>query len=100
MSRQFISTCFSIIFLVLITAPSIIVLVDDSADISIFYESSEEEEKGNEKNKEIEVFISELNQNEFNLDSSKLRNKKGYCFKNYPKPHLNLIFPPPEHIIL
>ncbi len=76
-----------------------ILLIDDAIDVSFLYDLSEEEEeenKSNEKNKEFEVIVLSLTpvcescftpENEENLS---------YCFKKYPKPHLNLIFPPPE----
>ena len=55
MSRNIVSLSFSIVFLVFLVAPTIIAMMDDSADISVFYASSEEEEKGIDKNKEVEV---------------------------------------------
>ena len=61
-----------------IIAPSIIVAFDNSIDISIIYSLNEEEEKGSETHKNIVVVFS----------------------KKYPKPHLNLISPPPEVHIL
>ena len=44
MTRSFISLLLSTIFLVFLAAPTIIVVVDNSIDVSIFYASSEEEE--------------------------------------------------------
>jgi hypothetical protein len=73
--------------------------IDDTIDISYIYDmSEEEEEKGKESTKEFEKFVVELDieiesfllsENEQNLE---------YTFKTYPKPHLNLIIPPPEFI--
>lgn len=83
-----------------ITAPSIILLIDDSIDVSFLYdlsEEEEEEEEGTKKNKEFEIiFLSLLALTEEDFIS---QNKEylGYRFKNYPKPHLNLISPPPEY---
>ena len=81
-------------------APTIITLVDDSVDISIFYTSAEEEEKGSEKNKDTEKLFYENPYPEsvfayFNSD-----NELEYIFNTYSKPHLNIISPPPEVIIL
>jgi hypothetical protein len=100
MSRNIVSISFSILFLVYLMAPTIITLIDDSADISVFYASSEDEEKGTDKNKEIEVLFLEIENPQFNVTLLKSENNLGYCFKNYPKPHLNLISPPPELHIL
>jgi hypothetical protein len=75
-------------------------MVDDTIDVSIALAASEEEEKGNEKNLDIEVLFSNLKTNESDLVFAISENNLGYYFKNYPKPHLNLISPPPEHYIL
>lgn len=96
MSRNIISLLFSLLFLLFLTAPTIILMVDDSVDVSIFYASNEEEEKENEKNKEIEILFFELSTTDLDFASSDVENNLGYYFKNYPKPHLNLISPPPE----
>jgi hypothetical protein len=98
LSRNIISIIFATLFLVLLTAPSIIVMIDDSIDISVFYASSEEEEKGSEKNKDIEIFFSAYNAHDENIVLSEVKNNLGYSLKNYPKIHLNLISPPPESI--
>jgi hypothetical protein len=100
MSRNIVSISFSIVFLVFLIAPTIIAMMDDSTDISIFYTSSEEEEKGIEKNKEVEVLFFEIENAQFDIAVLKSKNYLGYCFKTYPKPHLNLIFSPPEVNIL
>ncbi|MDA9069665.1 hypothetical protein N9K07_02815 [Arenitalea sp.] len=96
MSRSIVSIFLSSLFLLFLTAPTIILIIDDSADVSIFYSSSEEEEKGSEKNKEIELLFFDLNNSYLDFASSEVENNLRYYFKNYPKPHLNLISPPPE----
>jgi len=100
MSRNLVSICLSVIFLVFLVAPTVITLVDDSADVSMFFANSEEEEKGSEKDKEVEVLFFELHNNEIDLVSSNQESNLEYFFKKYPKPHLNLILPPPDQIIL
>jgi hypothetical protein len=75
-------------------------MVDDTVDISFFYSLSEEEERGHQTIKNLEIISSDFNHSDL-LFSSKLNsNTIGYNFKKYPKPHLNLISPPPERIIL
>jgi len=100
MSKKIVSIFLSVIFLLFIVTPTIIVLVDDTIDVSIAFSASEEEEKGNEKNLDIEVLFSNLKANESDLVFAVSENNLGYYFKNYPKPHLNLISPPPEQHIL
>ena len=96
MSRNAVSIVLSIIFWAFLTAPSLLSMIDDSIDISILYESSEEEEKGSENIKDIEITFSELNGKESDFALTKSENNLGYYSKSYPKPHLNLISPPPE----
>ncbi|MGE5943403.1 MAG: hypothetical protein ACM31G_03585 [Flavobacteriales bacterium] len=81
----------------LIIAPSIIVALDDSIDTSIFYSITEEEE--NCKSKIVPHFPLE-NHDVLNDFSLKAHQFFSYQFKNYSKPHLNLISPPPDQIIL
>jgi glutamine synthetase adenylyltransferase len=74
-------------------------VVDSSLDITILYDiSEEEEEQENEKNKELEVFVTDTNTELVDLTSANNNEGLAYEFKAYPKPHLNLIFPPPEFI--
>ncbi|WP_308993219.1 hypothetical protein QLS71_008160 [Mariniflexile litorale] len=82
----------------LIVSPSIIVVLDDSIDTSVFYSLAEEEENGKVK-KLISPFSLQCNEFASNYALKNLQHF-GFCFKKYPKPHLNLISPPPEQIIL
>ena len=100
MSRSVVSILLSIIFVAFLVTPTILTMVDDSIDVSFFYSSAEEEEKGHEKTKDVEVLFSELNINETYLTSSLVQNNLEYYFKTYPIPHLNLISPPPDYSIL
>jgi hypothetical protein len=79
--------------------PSILVLVDNSIDISFLMNvSEEEEEKGKGKNKELEVFVSTTSLGSDQFSSSETEDNVEYTYKKYSKPHLNLISPPPEFI--
>ncbi|WP_298493022.1 hypothetical protein [uncultured Algibacter sp.] len=100
MRRNIISLIFSTMFVLFLTAPTIILIIDNTTDISSFYISSEEEEKGHEKSKDKDlIFYDFLNSTSvFNLTEKE--SYLEYFFKNYPKPHLNLIFPPPDSYIL
>lgn len=93
MNRKIIAILFSVLFVALITAPSIIIAIDDSVDVSIFYSITEEEEK-----ETLKVFpMGESNEEDYFLTSNSNDNL-GYFFKNYLKPHLNIISPPPDFI--
>jgi hypothetical protein len=83
-----------------ISAPTIIHSIDDTIDISFFYSVSEEEERGHQTMKNFEIITSDFNTSELLFTSKVKLNAIGYNFKTYPKPHLNLISPPPEQHIL
>ena len=99
MSKKLVSVFLSVIFLLFMVTPSIIVMFDDSIDVSISFSGSEEEEQGNEKHLDIEILFSNLKANESNCVFMISENNLGYYFKKYAKPHLNFISPPPEQHI-
>lgn len=86
---------FTILFMAIICAPSLIMSIDDSIDITILCGENEEEEKENFK---LLFEITNLN-SDYSISDSNENSNIEYTFKNYPKPHLNLISPPPEFII-
>ena len=100
MSKKIVSITLAVIFLLFIVTPTVIIMVDDSIDVSMVFSSSEEEEKGNEKHLDIEILFSKLKTNESDFVIAISKDNLGYYYKQYPKPHLNLISPPPEQHIL
>lgn len=98
MHKKTIAIFFTTLFMALIMAPTVIVALDESIDTSIFYSITEEEENGKVKSV-VSPFslVSSETVSRFNLKSFQVFS---YKFKTYPKPHLNLISPPPEHFIL
>jgi hypothetical protein len=99
MKKKLSAIFFSFMFLLLVTAPTIIMAIDDSIDISLFYDiTEEEEEKGKENTKGFEKFVVDLDIDIEGFLSSENSQDLVYTFKTYPKPHLNLISPPPEFI--
>jgi len=101
MSRNKVSIFLSLLFVLLISAPTVISIVGDSIDIAVFFDSSEEEEeKGQEKNIELELLFSNLDHEDLNISCSEVGDNLGYYFKTYPKPHLNIVSPPPDQYIL
>ncbi len=101
MSRKVLSTFLSVAFLLSVIMPTILIVVDNDADISMFFSVSEEEE-GNENENESE---SELDR-EYLAYTVKIKNSDiafvliennlEYFYKEYSKPHLIAVSPPPE----
>lgn len=99
MNKSILAIFFSFVFLSLVTAPTILMAIDESIDISFIYDVSEEEEKGKESNKEFEKFVVDAETEIEGFITSNNKEHLGFVFKTYQKPHLNLIFPPPEFIL-
>jgi hypothetical protein len=91
MYRHSVAIFFTILFMALISAPSIITAMDDTFDVSIFYSITEEEETS-----KILLEIKSIDAEHLDFDSS--NDNLGYYYNSYAKPQLNLIFPPPEFI--
>ena len=90
--KKYLALCFMIFFMLINSAPTIIMSMDDSIDSSILLDRGEEEEKEDIKLL-FEITSEEWDDtslDRFNIDIV------GYTSKKYLKPHLNLIFPPPE----
>lgn len=90
-----IAIFFTILFMSVISAPSIILSIDASVDVSIFYSINEEEEENDyvkltfkDDTKDSETLFIPIFDVYFNT----------YTFKAYSKPHINLISPPPKFI--
>ncbi|GAA4289581.1 hypothetical protein GCM10023163_00790 [Aestuariibaculum suncheonense] len=82
----------------LITAPAVVVVLDDTIDTSIFYSLSEEEEHGKCKSL-VSPFSLQTHDGIMNFTIGNTPSYT-YRFKTYPIPHLNLVSPPPEQSIL
>lgn len=97
MHKRSIIIFFLVLFNSFIITPSIMVVANDSADISMFYNSSEEEEeKSIEKIKSIEEIAQNHTTSTEFLKSSKIKINVRYQLKTYTKPYFNLISPPPD----
>ncbi|MBF8151250.1 hypothetical protein ITJ86_15180 [Winogradskyella sp. F6397] len=82
------------VLMALISAPTIIVSFDDTTDVTSFYSIVEEEENHNVKL----VFKNTDQESNTLFDDCSNTHGVGYMYKQYPKPHLNLISPPPDFI--
>lgn len=79
--------------MVLISAPTLITTFDDTVDTSMFYSISEEESENFKLLLQPSALVMEVTV----FDSASV-STDNYRFTTYIKPHLNLIFPPPEFI--
>lgn len=97
MKKNLLASFFLILFLSLISAPTVITAIDENADVSLFYSIAEEEENsGASKIKELKLLHSNILLSLELVFSSKGEDNLVYTFKAYAKPQLNLVFPPPE----
>lgn len=87
---------FMMFFMFIISAPTIIVSMDKSFDTTIFFDVNEEEEKDGVK---LLFEITSQDIESFDLDDLN-SNRDEYTCKKYSKPHINLIFPPPDYSLI
>jgi len=96
--KNVISVFFSFIFLLIIAAPTLLLVAEDSLDVSFIIDIGEEEntEKESKNNLEIDVFkTNELV--ETYLDSENTIFSE-YYFRSYGKLYKKLHSPPPEQV--
>lgn len=96
MFKRTVSIFFTVLFIGIISAPLIIASIDNSIDISIFNNMSEEEEDTHK----LKLVVSEIGEDTDSYPVSFKNQELGYQFKKHPKPHVNLISPPPDFITL
>jgi len=96
MPKKIACLLLSSLFLVFLIAPTIIIIIDQSIDISTFYTSSKKEKKESEENQKSEVLFFELNPAYLDFSNLEVEKNTEHYFKNYAKPYLNLILLPPE----
>ncbi len=88
--KRTIAMLFVMLFTLMICAPTIIISYDDSEDISAFFGMNEEEE-------DVKVLFDQSPEEPEDLPVDIYTKEYiGYTAKEYYKPHLNLISPPPE----
>lgn len=93
-----ITIFFSILFISVITAPTIISLVNENQDISIFLSLNEEEKENFETEtfKDVKIFSNSYSLMFF----KKIQKRKTVCFtsKNYSSVFLKITTPPPKFV--
>jgi len=96
-----IAIFFTLMFSSVIITPGIISLVDDNQDITFFLEINEEEEnKGTESEKNLELKI-DFSEEFSDYILSGIQKKKNIIFKskNYTSEYSKITTPPPELIV-
>ncbi|WBU90497.1 hypothetical protein [Cellulophaga omnivescoria] len=89
MFRKFFSLFLAILVVGFIITPTVLLYVDDNIELSVTYKSAEDEEC-----KSLEIIVS--NNNWTFTNPFKPLAIPSYYYKNYTKPHFNLLLPPPE----
>lgn len=96
MTKRIISTILALFLTVVIVSPMLVTIVDNTVEVGLFETSEEEKDTRGENKVEIEKLLTNHLPREFSSEEINSNNNLGYFFKVYPKPHLNLISPPPE----
>jgi len=81
---------FAMFFIAIVAAPSVIISIDEKVDISLFFGENEEEENL----KLLFDISSEESKSHFSIKYNK--SLDFYTFKNYKRPSINFVSPPPE----
>ncbi len=97
MLKNVLALILSSIFILVVVMPTVIIVLDDSIDVSIFYNNYEEEkDKSQEKNIDKD-FISSKDNTALKINTKTFEESSlHYYFKVYQKPHIKLSFPPPK----
>ncbi|CAI8259678.1 MAG: Uncharacterised protein [Polaribacter sp. SA4-10] len=104
--RVIIALFFSLLFTIVLTAPSVISLMDETQEISIFLDLNEEEESNEGKNGEksktdAEVKLLTASQNGVS-DLNKIQEKRNIRFRSkyYFSEYSKIDTPPPKKILI
>ncbi|MBC2844081.1 hypothetical protein [Winogradskyella flava] len=95
--KKTIALFFIVFFMAITSAPTIISSIDNSIDTAVLFGFGEEEEEKEDAKLLFEIVFQDLEN--FISDSGKM-DSDTYTYKQYLKPHLNIIFPPPEIILV
>lgn len=94
MLKNVVAIILSSIFTLIAVVPTVMMVLDDSTDVSIFYDATEEEKDKNQDKKEFILLAIKkrllIDTNDF--EESNLE----YHFRSYKKPHIKLTSPPPK----
>ena len=95
-----IALFFTILFVGLISAPTIIALIDENQDISLFLNLSEEEEESSVKEGFKELKIPPTS-SDLTIFFTKIQKRENVRFtsKSYISFHPKILTPPPEFVL-
>lgn len=96
MNKKTVSFLLSFIFVMLIAAPTTIMLIEKSYDVSVFFSLNEEENSQNEISKKLEVNIDTNSPNLFTILELKKKKIDNYYNESYSDLALDNFSPPPE----
>lgn len=101
MCSKRVALFFSILFMSVLVVPSIMTMADTDFDVAIFIDTNEEEEKkGNESLKDIEIKIIQSIEKLDLLTSDELNSLHDFYSNRYNSEFKELTSPPPEQYIL
>jgi len=98
MKKRIIASFFSLVFTLLITAPTVISVLENSFDVSVFFSVAEEESKEKDSNKTIELIVLETKNEVSSLFFFEDTKITSYYSKNYNPFKVESNLPPPEFI--
>lgn len=97
MTKSNIAIFFTVIFMTFIVVPPVLSMIDKEYQQIVNFNVNEEE---NKTSNVFEIIAENVNHFSLTFEESNTYGTVSYQFKTYPKPHLNLISPPPEIYIL
>ncbi len=101
MFKATIAIFFSLLFVTLIAAPTIVVVMGADYDVSILIDSNEEEEKeGKESLNDTEVKVLQTSQKSSSEVASSKTSILEFYSNKYSSTYTELLSPPPEYFIL
>ena len=100
MLRKGIAFLLLSIFMLSVTVPAVVSLLDGNIDITFLIDINEEESKEKESSKDSETKIVDISAANISLYGLELFGLMDFYLKNYSKPYLNLLSPPPENNIV
>ena len=96
MHKSIIAFILFSVFTTTVVAPTVIMMVDDCFDVSMFYNITEEEKKEKEADGKKEMLFSTFLSSDTHDVFYVNRLEHSYLFSSYNTPHLNLLSQPPE----
>lgn len=100
LSRTLIATLFIVILFGVITLPTVMVFSKSNCDISVFFDSEEEEKKGKESTKDIEIKVFQVSDNEIYFTNFNQELISSVYSNTYNSVYRQIFSPPPEQNIL